>query len=103
MRGLVVDAERMRQNLESTNGLIYSSTVVSELIETGMSREDVYALVQAAAMRTWETGVAFRQTLREQAAEHGVELDEARLDEVCRPERFVSRLDRVFDRLKNLS
>ena len=27
----------------------------------------------------------------------------ARLDEVCRPERFVRRLDRVFDRLKNLS
>ncbi|GAA3993650.1 adenylosuccinate lyase [Thermobifida alba] len=103
VRGLVVDTERMRYNLDSTNGLIYSSTVVSELIETGLSREDVYALVQSAAMRTWETGVAFRQSLRERAAESGVELDEARLDEVCRPERFVRRLDRVFDRLKNLS
>ncbi|GAA3737417.1 adenylosuccinate lyase [Spinactinospora alkalitolerans] len=103
MRGLVVDGERMRANLDSTHGLIYSSTVVSELIETGMSREDVYALVQAAAMRTWENGTAFRETLREEAGARGVELDEARLDEVCRPERFVRRLSGVFDRLKSLS
>ena len=75
MRGLVVDAERMRQNLESTNGLIYSSTVVSELIETGMSREDVYALVQAAAHVGDRCGVPTDPAGA--AAEHGVELDEA--------------------------
>ncbi|PSK96330.1 adenylosuccinate lyase [Murinocardiopsis flavida] len=103
MKGLVVDADRMRVNLDSTHGLIYSSTVVSELIETGLSREDVYALVQAAAMRTWETETPFRETLRAGAAERGVALDEARLDEVCRPERFVRRLAPVFDRLKSLS
>ncbi|MUL41356.1 adenylosuccinate lyase [Streptomonospora sp. PA3] len=101
--GLVVDADRMRANLDSTGGLIYSSTVVSELIETGASREDVYALVQAAAMRTWDSGTPFRETLREEAAQRGVELDEARLDEVCRPERFVRRLDGLFDRLAELS
>ncbi|QBI56537.1 adenylosuccinate lyase [Streptomonospora litoralis] len=101
--GLVVDTDRMRANLDSTHGLIYSSTVVSELIETGASREDVYALVQAAAMRTWDSGTPFRETLREEAAQRGVALDEGRLDEVCRPERFVRRLDPVFDRLAKLS
>ncbi|CAM3825714.1 adenylosuccinate lyase [Nocardiopsis rhodophaea] len=101
--GLVVDTDRMRANLDSTNGLIYSSTVVSELLETGMSREDVYALVQTAAMRTWETGTAFRETLRAEASARGVTLDEARLDEVCRPERFVQRLGGVFERLAKVS
>ncbi|GAB3459957.1 adenylosuccinate lyase [Streptomonospora sediminis] len=101
--GLVVDTDRMRANLDSTHGLIYSSTVVSELIETGASREDVYALVQAAAMRTWDSGTPFRETLREEAAERAVALDEDRLDEVCRPERFVRRLGPVFDRLAKLS
>lgn len=103
MKGLVVDADRMRVNLDSTHGLIYSSTVVSELIETGLSREEVYALVQAAAMRTWETRALFRETLRAEAEDRGVALDEARLDEVCRPERFVRRLDTVFTRLKALT
>lgn len=107
MEGLVVDADRMRQNLDSTGGLIYTSTVLSELVEsgarTGMSREDAYALVQRAAMRTWESGTPFRETLREEAAADGRDLDEERLDEVCRPERFVQGLDGVFEDLRQLT
>ncbi len=102
LAGLVVDADRMRANLDLTGGLIYTSTVLLELVEEGMSREDAYALVQAAAMQTWETEVPFRQTLRAGAAAAGRSLDEARLDEVCRPERFVARLEPMFDRLEKL-
>ena len=65
-----------------------------------MSREDAYALVQAAAMDTWSHGTPFRETLREHAAERGQPLDEARLDEACRPERYAERLGGVFDRLE---
>ena len=103
--GLVVDAARMRHNLDSTGGLIYTSTVLLELVEAGMSRDDeAYPLVQKAAMETWQTGVPFRETLREQAKAAGVadKLNEERLDEVCRPERFVERLGPVFDRLTAL-
>ena len=100
--GLVVDPARMRANLELTGGLIYTSSVLLALVAAGMSREDAYALVQAAAMETWETGTPFRETLRKQAAGQGRELDEAALDEVCRPERYVERLGPVFDRLRAL-
>jgi adenylosuccinate lyase len=100
--GLVVDAGRMRANLDVTGGLIYSSAVLLELVAAGLSREDAYSLVQQAAMQTWETGRPFRETLREHAARQGRELDEARLDEVCRPERYVARLGPVFDRLEKL-
>src|SRR3954470_14611386 len=101
--GMVVDAERMRANLESTGGLIYTSTVLLELVEGGLSREDAYSLVQGAAMESWGTGVPFRETLRTRAAVAEQVLDEARLDEVCRPERFVARLGPVFDRLAALT
>ncbi len=101
--GLQVDPARMRANLESSHGLIYTSAVLLELVAAGMSREDAYELVQAAAMRTWRDGTPFRQTLREHAAEAGQALDEARLDEVCRPERYVERLGPVFERLAKLS
>ena len=103
VRGLVVDADRMRANLDSTGGLIYTSAVLLALVEAGLSREDAYALVQRAAMRTWETGEQFRSTLTSGAAEAGVALDEARLDEVCRPERYLARLAPVFDRLAALA
>src|SRR5580698_1922400 len=99
MEGLVVDAARMLANLESSHGLIYTSAVLLELVAAGLSREDAYSLVQAAAMETWQTGTEFRETLRKHAAVRGQELDEERLDEVCTPERYVRRLGGVFDRL----
>ncbi|MFL6238303.1 MAG: adenylosuccinate lyase [Actinomycetes bacterium] len=101
--GLVVDPQRMRANLEATGGLIYTSVVLLDLVEQGTSREDAYALVQAAAMETWESGLPFRETLRKHADDAGRTLDEARLDDVCRPERFVARLGPVFDRLAELT
>ncbi len=101
--GLVVDRERMRVNLDLTGGLIYTGSVLLELIEGGMSREEAYALVQAAAMDTWNSGEPFRETLRTHAAAGDRSLDEARLDEVCRPERYVERLAPVFARLEKLA
>jgi adenylosuccinate lyase len=101
--GLVVDAGRMRANLDATGGLIYSGAVLLELVEAGLSRENAYSLVQGAAMETWQTGVPFRETLRKRAADTGHALDERRLDEVCRPERYVERLEAVFDRLAALA
>jgi len=100
--GLRVDAARMRANLESTGGLIYTSSVLLDLVAAGMSREDAYALVQAAAAASWDTGASFREALRKEASAAGQELDEARLDEVFRPERYVERLGPVFTRLSDL-
>jgi adenylosuccinate lyase len=104
MSGLVVDADRMRSNLDSTGGLVYSSTVLLELVEMGLERDtQAYPLTQRASMKTWETGVPFRETLREEAAAAGLTIDEARLDEATRPERFVERLDGMFTKLAALS
>jgi adenylosuccinate lyase len=101
--GLTVDTARMRANLELTGGLMYSSAVLLELVSAGMSREDAYALVQAAAMETWSAGTPFRDTLRKQAATRGVSLPEEALDSAFRPERYVARLAPVFERLARLS
>jgi adenylosuccinate lyase len=103
MENLTVDPARMLANLESSHGLIYTSAVLLELVAAGMSREDAYSLVQGAAMETWQSGAPFRETLRKYAAALGQELDEARLDDVSSPERYVRRLGDVFDRLERLA
>lgn len=100
--GLIVNVERMRANLDSTGGLPFTSVVLLELVEMGHSREDAYAVTQRAAMATWDTGVSFRETLRDEAKQADISLDEARLDEATRPERYVERLGPVFDRLATL-
>jgi adenylosuccinate lyase len=110
IEGLTVDADRMRANMESTGGLLYSSAVLLELVSAGMSREDAYALVQGAAMDTWAalaSGPAgselFRDALRKQAATRGQALPEAAMDSAFRPERYTQRLAPVFERLSRLS
>jgi adenylosuccinate lyase len=103
VNGLVVDTARMRANLDATGGLIYSSAVLLELVESGLSREAAYSITQSAAMETWSSGVPFRETLRKHAADAGQQLDEARLDEVCRPERYLERLSGLFDRVAALT
>ncbi|HXO23335.1 MAG TPA: lyase family protein, partial [Streptosporangiaceae bacterium] len=103
VQGLTVDAARMRANLDLTGGLIYSSAVLLVLVRAGLSREDAYALVQAAAMATWEAGTPFRDTLRAQAAARGLTLPDADIEDAFRAERYLSRVGPVFERLARLS
>src|SRR5271166_1384161 len=58
---LLVYTERMKKNLESTGGLIFSGQLLLDLSEAGMSREDAYRLVQGHAMRAWNEGLNFRE------------------------------------------
>ncbi|MBV9096338.1 MAG: adenylosuccinate lyase [Streptosporangiaceae bacterium] len=103
VEGLTVDTARMRANLDLTGGLIYSSAVLLDLVSAGMTREDAYALVQAAAMDTWDDGTPFRDSLRKQAAARGQRLPENALDSAFRPQRYTRRLGPVFERLARLS
>jgi len=101
--GLVVDAARMRANMDLTNGLLYSSGVLLELVSSGMSREDAYALVQAAAMDTWDNQIPFRDALLAQGKTRNMAIDELALDRAFDAERYVARLGGVFDRVAGLT
>ena len=103
VEGLVVDVARMRANMDVTNGLLYSSAVLLELVSSGVSREDAYALVQAAAMDTWDNGIAFRDSLLTQGKKRNMVIDEQALDRAFLAERYVSRLGHVFERLSRLT
>jgi adenylosuccinate lyase len=53
--------ERMRRNLESTRGLVYSGQLLQDLVEKGMPRDDAYKAVQENAMAAWEEDTSFRE------------------------------------------
>jgi adenylosuccinate lyase len=65
---LLVYPERMKKNLESTGGLIFSGQLLLDLSEAGMSREDAYRLVQSHAMRSWKEDLAFREEVAKDEA-----------------------------------
>ncbi|GGM05707.1 MULTISPECIES: adenylosuccinate lyase [Micromonospora] len=89
---LTVFPERMRAAVGQTNGLVYSSVVLAELLEQGVEREKAYRMVQAAANRTTETGEDFRSALS------GEGFDPGPLD----PQRFFTHHDVILDRLESL-
>src|SRR5690349_14138269 len=60
---MFVYPERMKVNLESTGGLVFSGQLLLDLVESGISREDAYRLVQAHAMRAWKEGLNFREEI----------------------------------------
>ncbi|KKI91412.1 adenylosuccinate lyase [Bacillus sp. SA1-12] len=60
IKNLTVFPENMKRNMDRTQGLIYSQRVLLALIDTGMTREEAYDLVQPKAMEAWEKQVPFR-------------------------------------------
>ena len=58
---MFVYPERMKTNLESTRGLVFSGQLLLDLVEHGVPREDAYRMVQAHAMRAWKEGLDFRE------------------------------------------
>lgn len=64
--GLSVDPERMRRNVDATQGLVYSQRVLLALIEAGLDRQTAYKIVQGAAMRAWEEEAPLRRFLMDE-------------------------------------
>jgi adenylosuccinate lyase len=98
VEGLIVDAERMRSNLEASHGLVFSQRVLTALVAGGLARDEAYRLVQRHAMRAWEEGLDFRG-LVESDPEIAPRLDPSVFDLAD----TVKRFDVLFERLAALT
>jgi adenylosuccinate lyase len=85
---LLVYPERMKKNLESTGGLIFSGQLLLDLAEAGMLREEAYRLVQSHAMRAWKEELNFRAEVAR----------DPQISSLLSPEK----LDRTFDYMRQL-
>ncbi len=107
LEGLQTYPAKMEQNLWRTRGLIFSSKVLLALVDTGISREDAYVIVQRNAMQVWEdiqnavSGPTYRERLEADPA--ASVLTAEKLDEIFDPWDFLTRKDAVFERLEALS
>jgi adenylosuccinate lyase len=75
VEGMVVDADRMRENLELTRGALFSQRVLLALVESGMIRDDAYRVVQRLAQQALDTKVHMRELLAADPAGAGLDLD----------------------------
>ena len=98
VEGLVVFPERMRRNLEGSHFLFFSQRVLLALVDSGLSRDEAYRLVQRNAMRAWEEEQDFRELVRSDS-ELAARLE---LDELFSLAPYTRHVDTVFDRLHAL-
>jgi adenylosuccinate lyase len=61
--GMTVHADRMQANLELTHGALFSQRALTALVESGMTRDDAYRLVQSSAQKAWDEGTSFRELI----------------------------------------
>jgi adenylosuccinate lyase len=94
---LVVDPQRMRENLELTRGLVFSGTLLLELAGKGLTREDAYVLVQGHAMDTWKHGGDFRQRVLADPRITEV-LTKEEIDRAFSLDEALRHVDAIFDR-----
>jgi adenylosuccinate lyase len=73
--GLVVDAARMRENLDLTYGALFSQRLLLSLVVRGSSRDDAYRVVQRLAQQALDTRVPLRELLAADPAGEGLDLD----------------------------
>jgi adenylosuccinate lyase len=99
VEGLVVYPERMRRNLESSHGLVFSHRLLLALVDAGLARDDAYRLVQLHAMRAWEEETDFAELVRNDPEVAG----RVDLDGVFDLAATVRHVDTVFDRLHALT
>jgi adenylosuccinate lyase len=97
--GLVVYPERMRANLELTRGLVFSQTLLLELVATGMQRDEAYRLVQAASRVVVEGGQGLREVALETPA-IAERLGRDRVERVFDLEHHLRHVDALFARVE---
>jgi adenylosuccinate lyase len=95
--GLVVNADRMRKNLELTGGLFFSEAVLLALVHAGMARQPAYELVQRNALAAVEGKGSFRALL---AADRDIaaRLDAAAIDRAFDLEHHLRHAGAIIDR-----
>ena len=96
VEGMTVHTDRMRQNIELTHGALFSQRALTALVESGMTRDDAYGLVQESAQRAWDEGTSFRELI-------GAAAPQLDLDAVFDYDAYLEHVPEVIARLDRLA
>ncbi|TMC01282.1 MAG: adenylosuccinate lyase [Chloroflexi bacterium] len=97
LAGLEVRPERMARNLDASGGIVFSQPALLALVESGLSREEAYRIVQSAAHRALAADGGFRANLEADPAV--MARIGGRMDAIFDPQAFLRHVDLAFDRL----
>jgi len=88
----------MLANLHGTRGLVFSGQLLLDLVESGISREDAYRLVQSHAMRAWREDLDFHELVVSDPAITG-RVPRAKIERAFDLKRQLKNIDKIFARV----
>ncbi len=95
---LIIDEEQMMNNINLTQGVIFSQRVLSTLIEKGMSREESYDLVQPLAIKAWEEKTPFINLLTSNEKITSL-INEEELKSLFDVNYFLKEVNKIYERV----
>jgi adenylosuccinate lyase len=101
MAGIEVDEKQMRDNLEMTRGLIYSSRILLALVDKGLDRQTAYKLIQQNAQKVWrnqDQGMGLLAMLKADPLVMS-KITAPELDAIADPQAYLTYIDTAFTRL----
>lgn len=96
---LEVDTARMHENLDASFGVVFSQPVLLALVNSGMSRDEAYRIVQQDAAHAWTNRMQFRRVLED---DDRVKLSGIQLDVAFDIQRSVRYASRTLDALDGI-
>jgi adenylosuccinate lyase len=98
VKGLVVNEDRMRQNLALSRGVVFSGTILLELAQRGIAREQAYEWVQRNALRSYDEKKDFKELLVADRDVMAV-VDRKTIDDAFDLKVQLKNVDKIFDRV----
>lgn len=98
INNIVINKDKMMENINLTQGTIFSQRVLSTLIENGLSREEAYDLVQPMAIKAWETKTPFIDILKNNKdITSNIEL--SKLEKLFDVKYFLKEVETIYKRV----
>ncbi|NSM56263.1 adenylosuccinate lyase [Wolbachia endosymbiont of Atemnus politus] len=97
---LVINKENVERNLNSSKGLIFSQRVLLELVNSGLTREEAYKIVQSNAMKVKQDSSDFLSKLKQDKSLLGV-IDSEKLESLFDLKYYTKHVDHIYNKVFN--
>jgi adenylosuccinate lyase len=98
LENLVVNPEKMKDNIEINGGVFFSQALLLKLVENGLERDEAYQIVQKLAFKSWQEKVPFETAVNEDDEVNGY-LSSSDLESIFSYDRYTDNVDHIFRRL----
>jgi len=98
LNGMIVYPKRMMENLNLTNGVIFSQEVMLELTKVGFTREKAYRIVQKHAKESLSRNISLRDILKKDKIISS-KISYKKINDIFQFSKHLKNINYIFNRV----